>query len=111
MVIKAGSGTGVTGLSWLLGDHLGSTSIMTDGASEAKLSKLHYKPWGEKSPAGSSTLPLYGSTIRERRVVLPALSKNTLLSSIHTVEPVKLNRLIFRAGIQSTELRNSEASK
>ncbi|MEJ2601542.1 MAG: RHS repeat-associated core domain-containing protein, partial [Anaerolineales bacterium] len=45
MRIGAGSGTG--GLKWLFDDHLGSTTIMADGATGAKVSELRYKPWGE----------------------------------------------------------------
>jgi len=42
-----GSGTGLSGLSWLFGDHLGSTSITVDGTSGTKTAELRYKGWGE----------------------------------------------------------------
>jgi len=45
--MQVGSGSGTTGLKFLLTDHLGSTSITADGASAAKLSELRYKPWGQ----------------------------------------------------------------
>ncbi|MCJ7724119.1 MAG: RHS repeat-associated core domain-containing protein, partial [Anaerolineales bacterium] len=45
--MRVGSGTGTTGLSWLFGDHLGSTSITADGDSGAKTAELRYKGWGE----------------------------------------------------------------
>jgi RHS repeat-associated protein len=47
VAMRAGTGTGTTGLKWLLDDHLGSTAITADGATGAKLSELRYKPWGE----------------------------------------------------------------
>jgi RHS repeat-associated protein len=47
VAMRAGTGTGTTGLKWLLEDHLGSTAITADGATGAKLSELRYKPWGE----------------------------------------------------------------
>ena len=48
-------------VEYLLGDHLGSTSITTD-ANGAKVSELRYKPWGEARyswTAGASTTPAY----------------------------------------------------
>jgi YD repeat-containing protein len=48
-------------VEYLLGDHLGSTSITTD-ANRAKVSELRYKPWGEVRyswTAGLSTTPAY----------------------------------------------------
>ncbi len=45
--IRVGSSTGqTTGLSWLFGDQLGSTSI-TLNASGAETGELRYTPWGE----------------------------------------------------------------
>jgi RHS repeat-associated protein len=38
--------TGATTLNWLLGDYLGSTSIITDARGNNPI-KLLYKPWGE----------------------------------------------------------------
>ena len=44
-------------LYWLLGDHLGSTSI-TANSGGGWYAEQRYKPWGEKRyPAGASTLP------------------------------------------------------
>ncbi len=45
--------SGVTGLKWLLDDHLGSTA---DGATGSKLSELRYKPWGEIRYASQPTM-------------------------------------------------------
>jgi RHS repeat-associated protein len=45
-------------LYWLLGDHLGSTSIAANGTTGALVSEQRYKPWGEQRyPDGASTLP------------------------------------------------------
>ncbi len=46
IAMRTGSGTGTTGLNWLLGDHLGSTTITAD-ASGNKVAELRYKAWGE----------------------------------------------------------------
>jgi RHS repeat-associated protein len=53
--VRTGSGTGTSGLVWLFGDHLGSTSRSAnyDGASTAL---QLYKAWGESRYA-SGTLP------------------------------------------------------
>jgi len=48
-------------VEYLLGDHLGSTSITTD-VNGAKVSEMRYKPWGEVRyswTAGPSTTPAY----------------------------------------------------
>jgi RHS repeat-associated protein len=48
---------GIT-VSYLLGDHLGSTAIAANGTTGALLSEQRYKPWGEQRyPAGASALP------------------------------------------------------
>jgi RHS repeat-associated protein len=47
VAMRIGSGSGTSGLEWLLDDQLGSTTITADGATGAKLSELRYKPWGE----------------------------------------------------------------
>jgi RHS repeat-associated protein len=47
VAMRVGSGTGTTGLSWLLTDHLGSTAI-TASSSGAKSAELRYKAWGEQ---------------------------------------------------------------
>jgi RHS repeat-associated protein len=45
-------------LYWLLGDHLGSTSIAANGTTGAWYAEQRYKPWGEQRyPSGASTLP------------------------------------------------------
>jgi RHS repeat-associated protein len=45
-------------LYWLLGDHLGSTSLAANGTTGTLTSEQRYKPWGEKRyPTGASTLP------------------------------------------------------
>jgi hypothetical protein len=48
-------------VEYLLGDHLGSTSLTTD-ANGTKVSEMRYKPWGEVRSwwtAGLSTTPAY----------------------------------------------------
>jgi YD repeat-containing protein len=48
-------------LEFLLGDHLGSTSLTTDSEG-TKVSEIRYKPWGEirySWTAGLSTTPAY----------------------------------------------------
>jgi RHS repeat-associated protein len=47
VAMRTGTGSGTTGLEWLLDDQLGSTTITADGATGAKLSELRYKAWGE----------------------------------------------------------------
>jgi hypothetical protein len=47
IAMRTGSGSENAGLVWILGDHLGSTSITVDAATGARLSELRYKPWGE----------------------------------------------------------------
>jgi hypothetical protein len=56
-------------VEYILGDHLGSTSLTTD-ANGAKVSEIRYKPWGEiryawtsnPSTAPAYTLPTYTFT-------------------------------------------------
>jgi RHS repeat-associated protein len=59
LAMRTGSGTGTTGLLWLLGDHLGSTSKAANPNGTLYTgSEQRYKAWGEKRfPAGSSTAP------------------------------------------------------
>ncbi|NUQ85520.1 MAG: hypothetical protein HUU11_12470 [Anaerolineales bacterium] len=48
-------------VEYLLGDHLGSTSLTTD-ANGVKVSEMRYKPWGEVRyswTSGQSTTPAY----------------------------------------------------
>jgi RHS repeat-associated protein len=54
--MRIGTGSGTTGLEWLIDDQLGSTAITADGATGAKLSELRYKPWGELRYAYQATL-------------------------------------------------------
>jgi len=54
VAVRRGSGTGTTGLSWLLGDHLGSTAI-TASSSGAKSAELRYKAWGETRYTSGAT--------------------------------------------------------
>jgi RHS repeat-associated protein len=56
LAMRTGTGTGTTGLKWLLDDQLGSTAITADGATGAKLSELRYKPWGEIRYASQPTM-------------------------------------------------------
>jgi RHS repeat-associated protein len=56
VAMRSGTGTGITGLKWLIDDHLGSTAITADGATGAKLSELRYKPWGEIRYASQPTM-------------------------------------------------------
>ena len=46
IAMRTGSGTGTSGLAWLLSDHLGSTTVTADGATGARVSELRYKAWG-----------------------------------------------------------------
>jgi RHS repeat-associated protein len=48
-------------VEYLLGDHLGSTSITTN-ANGTKVSELRYKPWGETRYMGGSTQTSYRYT-------------------------------------------------
>jgi RHS repeat-associated protein len=52
--MREGAGTGTTGLKWLQGDHLGSTSI-TANADGSFYGSLRYKPWGEVRYANGTT--------------------------------------------------------
>ncbi len=46
IALRIGNGSGTTGLSWLFGDHLGSTSLTVD-MSAARTGELRFKPYGE----------------------------------------------------------------
>jgi hypothetical protein len=43
--MRVGAGTGTEGVQFLLGDHLGSTSVTTDG-SGGSVVRQGYTPWG-----------------------------------------------------------------
>jgi RHS repeat-associated protein len=49
-------GSGSTGVSILLGDHLGSTSVMVNAETGSELGGTRYKPWGEQRSSWG-TLP------------------------------------------------------
>ena len=44
-------------LSWLLGDHLGSTTVTADGATGARTAELWYRPWGESRGTAFGATP------------------------------------------------------
>ena len=44
-------------LSWLLSDHLGSTTVTADGATGARTAELWYKPWGESRGTAFGVTP------------------------------------------------------
>ncbi len=46
-------------LYWLLGDHLGSTTVTVDGATGVRTAELWYIPWGESrgTPFGTTPTP------------------------------------------------------
>ena len=44
-------------LSWLVGDHLGSTTVTANGASGERTAELWYKPWGETRGATDAATP------------------------------------------------------
>ena len=46
VAVRTGTGTGTSELSFLFGDHLGSTSVSADSAG-TKTSAMRYKAWGE----------------------------------------------------------------
>ncbi len=47
VAVRNSNGNGTDGLVYLLGDHLGSTSLTADPLDGDKLSELRYKAWGE----------------------------------------------------------------
>ena len=55
VAMRDGNGTGTNGLSWLLADHLGSTSLTTN-ASGTKTAEVRYKAWGEDRYTWGTTL-------------------------------------------------------
>jgi RHS repeat-associated protein len=54
VALRAGAGTGASGLNWLVSDHLGSTAITADSSGN-KVAELRYKAWGETRYAWGST--------------------------------------------------------
>jgi hypothetical protein len=57
MAMRKGSST----LHFLLGDHLGSTSL-TANSSGARVAELRYKPWGESRYISGTTPTSYQFT-------------------------------------------------
>ena len=55
VAVRVGSGTGTTGLTWLLGDHLGSTTLTTTNGSSVS-AETRYKAFGEDR-YNSGTMP------------------------------------------------------
>ncbi len=67
IAVRVGSGTGTTGLSWLLGDHLGSTSL-TVSVTAVKTGELRYKPFGETRYSYGSTPTTFKFTGQREQV-------------------------------------------
>jgi hypothetical protein len=44
--VRVAMRTGAAANLWLLGDHLGSSSVSANGTNGAKLAEIRYKPWG-----------------------------------------------------------------
>jgi RHS repeat-associated protein len=55
LAMRTGNGTANSSVKWLLGDHLGSTSLTTNYDGASPVTQL-YKPWGE-SRYSSGSLP------------------------------------------------------
>ena len=67
IAVRVGNGSGTTGLSWLLGDHLGSTSL-TVSMTAVKTGELRYKPYGETRYSYGSTPTTYKFTGQREQV-------------------------------------------
>lgn len=52
VAMRTGSGTGTSGLNWLLSDHLDSTAITADAGGN-KVAELRYKAWQNVLEHGS----------------------------------------------------------
>jgi RHS repeat-associated protein len=61
VAMRTGSGTGITGVNWLFGDHLGSQSVTAD-ASGSKIAEVRYKAWGEDRYVWGTTPTSYRYT-------------------------------------------------
>ena len=72
VALRTGTGTGITGLEWLVGDHLGSTAI-TANASGAKSAEVRYKAWGEQRYASGTTPTTYRFTGQRQEALLGGL--------------------------------------
>jgi len=60
-------------LSWLLSDHLGSTSI-TAGDSGARSGEVRYRPWGEDRFTWGTTPTSYRYTVNFRPIISHMIS-------------------------------------
>jgi RHS repeat-associated protein len=61
MRVQGDPNPSANGVFYTLGDHLGSTSLVTD-ASGSKISEMRYKPWGETRYANGIDLTSYKYT-------------------------------------------------
>jgi len=50
VAMRVGNGSGTTGLSWLLSDHLGSTAITVNSAGTSEVGELRYYAYGSGAP-------------------------------------------------------------
>jgi RHS repeat-associated protein len=62
IAMRTGTGSEATGLKWLLGDHLGSTSYTAEGSTGAETGEVRYKPWGEDRHTEGTTPTSYRFT-------------------------------------------------
>lgn len=62
VAMRLGNGTGTSGLDWLLGDHLGSTTVTADANRGTLLTELRYKAWGETRYSWGTTPTSYRFT-------------------------------------------------
>jgi RHS repeat-associated protein len=68
VAMRDGSGSGTYRLKWLLGDHLGSTSIIAD-ASGVRSGEVRYRPWGEDRFTWGTTPTSYRYTGQRSEMV------------------------------------------
>ena len=61
VAVRTGTSADSVSLKWLLGDHLGSTSI-TATSTGAKGAEVRYKPWGENRYTSGTTLTTFRFT-------------------------------------------------
>jgi RHS repeat-associated protein len=64
IAMRTGSGSGDTGLLWLLTDHLGSTSVSANPSGSPN-TRMGFKPWGELRFGASPTQYQYTGQYRE----------------------------------------------
>jgi RHS repeat-associated protein len=53
--MRTGSGTGATGLNWLLSDHLGSQALTISANGATEEGEVRYKAWGEDRSSTGAT--------------------------------------------------------